>query len=75
MTRRATAAYLRCHGSVICARYRAALAGGSLGSSKTEGTTVNAKDRIATPDPLVRANDRDRYGAAVGYLTAFPTAG
>jgi len=27
----------------------------------------------ATLDPLIRANYRDRYGAAVGYLTGFPT--
>jgi secreted PhoX family phosphatase len=26
-----------------------------------------------TLDPLIRANYRDRYGAAVGYLTGFPT--
>lgn len=26
----------------------------------------------ATLDPLIRANYRDRYGAAVGYLTGFP---
>ena len=27
----------------------------------------------ATLDPLIRANYRDRYGAAVGYLTGLPT--
>jgi hypothetical protein len=27
-----------------------------------------------TLDPLVRANYRDRFGAAVGYLTAAPAA-
>ena len=29
----------------------------------------------ATLDPLIRANYRDRYGAAVGYLTGLPTLG
>jgi hypothetical protein len=29
---------------------------------------------VATLDPLVRANYRDRFGAAVGYMTALPTA-
>jgi hypothetical protein len=28
----------------------------------------------ATLDPLVRANYKDRFGAAVGYLTATPAA-
>jgi len=31
--------------------------------------SVHAKVQ-ATLDPLVRANYKDRYGAAVGYLTA-----
>ena len=29
---------------------------------------------VATLDPLVKANYRDRYGAAVGYLTGLPTS-
>ena len=29
----------------------------------------------ATLDPLVRANYKDRYGAAVGYLTGLPVIG
>jgi secreted PhoX family phosphatase len=33
--------------------------------------TLHAKVQ-ATLDPLIRANYRDRYGAAVGYLTGFP---
>jgi hypothetical protein len=28
----------------------------------------------ATLDPLIRANYKDRYGAAVGYLTADPAS-
>ncbi|SIT37369.1 hypothetical protein BN2476_110254 [Paraburkholderia piptadeniae] len=28
----------------------------------------------STLDPLVRANYKDRFGAAVGYLTADPTS-
>ncbi|TWI61110.1 hypothetical protein IP91_04697 [Pseudoduganella lurida] len=31
------------------------------------------KNVVATLDPLIRANYRDRYGAAVGYLTGMPT--
>jgi hypothetical protein len=34
--------------------------------------TLHAKVQT-TLDPLIRANYRDRYGAAVGYLTGFPT--
>ena len=34
--------------------------------------TLHAKVQ-PTLDPLIRANYRDRYGAAVGYLTGFPT--
>jgi hypothetical protein len=30
---------------------------------------------IGTLDPLIRANYRDRFGAAVGYLTGFPLLG
>ena len=33
--------------------------------------TLHAKVQT-TLDPLIRANYRDRYGAAVGYLTGFP---
>ena len=29
----------------------------------------------ATLDPLVRANNKDRFGAAVGYLTCVPVPG
>ena len=35
-------------------------------------STLHAKVQT-TLDPLIRANYRDRYGAAVGYLTGFPT--
>jgi secreted PhoX family phosphatase len=35
-------------------------------------STLHAKVQ-STLDPLIRANYRDRYGAAVGYLTGFPT--
>jgi hypothetical protein len=34
-------------------------------------SSLHAKVRT-TLDPLIRANYRDRYGAAVGYLTGFP---
>ncbi|KQQ32969.1 alkaline phosphatase [Duganella sp. Leaf126] len=37
-------------------------------------STLHAKVRT-TLDPLIRANYRDRYGAAVGYLTGFPLLG
>ena len=30
---------------------------------------------VVIQDPLIRANYRDRYGAAVGYLTGFPLLG
>jgi hypothetical protein len=32
-----------------------------------------ARQVQATLDPLIRANYRDRFGAAVGYLTGLPT--
>jgi hypothetical protein len=30
---------------------------------------------MTTLDPLIRANYRDRYGSAVGYLTGLPMLG